>query len=309
MAIGTALAIGLGTAALGAGASVIAGDKNASAINKATAAQTAANDQSVGLQRDIYSQNKGILSPFVDRGNAAGSAMNALLGLGGGQATPTPQPVSAEPAMGVLNPAYAPYISEYSSPKTGALRFDAMRGAIGDFGPLYQQQVQPAQAQPQTPAQSPQDAATQAYNIFKQSTGYQDRLQEGYRALSGNFGARGIGQSGAATKAGIKYGQNFASNEFGNYMGYLGNQQGVGVSAGSALAGVGQGYANNVSALNSNQAQMVGQSAIARANNTNSVIGGVGGALSNLAGQYAMSSYGQPAAPYKSNLYDPSTQW
>lgn len=93
----------VGAGVAGAGASVIAGSKNASAINKATDAQTAGNAQSLALQRDIYAQNKGALAPFVSTGTAATSQINALLGLNvpqQQQQQPTPQPTTNALASG-----------------------------------------------------------------------------------------------------------------------------------------------------------------------------------------------------------------
>lgn len=140
------------------------------------------------------------------------------------------------------------------------------------------------------------NAALTAYEAFKQSTGYQSRLEEGYRGVNSNYAASGMLQSGAAQKSLLRYGQNFASNEFGNWFGALGNQQGVGFSGASALAGVGQGYANSAGALGQANANALGQAAVARANNSNALIGGISNIAGNAVG--ALSSYGQqPFAP------------
>lgn len=221
--MGLAAAV-VGAAAIGGVATTVASSKNSKAIDSATAAQERSAAEQVALQREIYGKNEGHLSPFIDRGNSAGSTINALLGLGGTSGT------------------------------------------------------------------SAQSAATNAYNLFKQSTGYQDRLQEGYRGVNSNYAASGILQSGAAQKALLQYGQQQASNEFGNYMGALGNQQGVGLSGASALAGVGQSFANSMGQISQNSANAAGQAAVAKANNSNSLIGG----LSNIAGNTfgALSSYG-----------------
>lgn len=138
-------------------------------------------------------------------------------------------------------------------------------------------------------------AATDAYNAFKQSTGYQDRLTEGYRGVNSAYAGRGLLQSGAAQKALLRYGQSQASGEFGNWLGALGNQQGVGLSGASALAGVGQSYANNMGAINQNSANFAGQAAVAQANNSNSALGSIANIAGNTVG--ALSSYGS-GTPY-----------
>lgn len=67
------------------GSAIIGGVVSNNASNKASkVAQTTA-DNNNALQREIYGQNTGNISPFIQRGNAAGTAQNALLGLGGDQ--------------------------------------------------------------------------------------------------------------------------------------------------------------------------------------------------------------------------------
>lgn len=203
MAIGTLAAVALGAGALGSAA------LGASAAGKASRAATQAADQSAAVQREIYGQNKQMLSPFVQGGQTAFGQANALLGIGGNQA-----------------------------------------------------------------------AARKAFDTYRNSTGYQFRLGEGMNALNSGYAGAGTIQSGAAMKAATEYGQNFASNEFGNYMGALGNQQGVGLSAGGALAGVGTNYANSLGNIYGQRADTIGNAALANASNINSLIGtGMAGIL------------------------------
>lgn len=291
-------------AAVTAGGAYLSSKANSKAIKKSSKAQQAATDSNIALQRDIYGQNKSALSPFMERGNAAGSAINALLGLG---APASPQP-SALSGFGGGDPSIGPYASGGGFGGVRTYGYEGMDGAQGQpygalsgFNPGWMQQQGPEVAQPTTAQIGPQQAATDAYNIFKQSTGYVDRLNEGYRATNAGYAGRGLVQSGAAQKALLKYGQQQASNEFGNYLGYLGNQQGVGLSGASALAGVGQSFANNVGNINQNQAQFTGQAAVARANNSNSLITGISGAIGGALGGFGGgSSYGSAASsiPY-----------
>lgn len=82
-----------------------------------------------------------------------------------------------------------------------------------------------------------QEAATNAFNTFQQSPGYQFRLNEGMNALNSGYAGRGVLQSGAALRGATEYGQNFASNEFNNYFSRLQNQAGLGLGASNALVG------------------------------------------------------------------------
>lgn len=216
MAIGTALAIGLGTAALGAGASVLGASAQKKAAGKAAdVAQSTAN-QNNALTREIYGNNVGILSPYVNRGNAAGNAFNELLGLGA---------------------AAAP-------------------------------------------------SAASAFDQYRNSTGYQFRVDEGNKAINQGYAARGQLESGAAMKALQARGQNLATDDFKDYLGLLGNQQGVGLSAGSALAGVGQQYAGTVSANNNMAGQAKGDAYIAGGVANQNMYSGITNAFGRLATSY-----------------------
>jgi len=116
-------------------------------------------------------------------------------------------------------------------------------------------------------------AASNAFNTFQNSDGYQFRMDQGMKALNTGLASRGLIQSGAAIKGAEQYGQNLASGEFGNYLGYLGNQQQTGLSAANALAGVGTNYANATSANNNSAATASGNASLATGANINSLIG------------------------------------
>lgn len=195
------LAIAAGVAAVGtvAGAAI-----QSKAAKKAAATQAEATNSSNALQKQVYDQNAATLAPYVQSGNAAGTQINSMLGLGGSQ------------------------------------------------------------------------AQNDAFENYRNSTGYQFRLGEGMNALNSGYAGAGVIRSGAAMRGAVEYGQNFASNEAANYMNLLSNQQGVGLSAASAQAGVGQNYANNVSANTMNNAAIQGQLRMNNANNIGSAIGGLG---------------------------------
>ena len=53
---------------------------------------------------------------------------------------------------------------------------------------------------------------------FEKSPGYQFRLDEGQKAIERGAAARGGALSGAAMKAGMRYGQNFATQDYDNFL-------------------------------------------------------------------------------------------
>jgi hypothetical protein len=128
---------------------------------------------------------------------------------------------------------------------------------------------------------------------LKQSPGYQFRLDEGNRSLNTGWAARGLLNSGAAQKAILKYGQDYASNEYGNRFNQLAQQQGVGLSAGNALAGVGTNFANSASNQNNALASVQANAALANGQATANIYGTAANALGQIGGSF-ISSYRPP---------------
>lgn len=300
--------VGAGVAS--AGASVIAGSKNAGAINKATDAQTASNAQSLALQQQIYGENKAALAPFVGTGVAATNQINALLGLAVPQQQATPSGYQAQPnaLLGVgapqVGPNYAAYVQanpdvQNEFQRVGS-RFGNDPAAFGQFhyqtygqneGRALPQFGQGALAGTGTNMLSPQQTAMSAFEKYRDSTGYQFRLNQGMNALNSAYAGRGVLQSGAAIKGALEYGQNLATGEFGNYLNSLQTQQNLGAGAASSQAGVGQNFAGNVTSLNTANANALASGAVARANNTNGVISGVSNALGSSVGTLGYLGY------------------
>lgn len=169
-----------------------------------------------------------------------------------------------------------------------------------------------------------------SFTDFRDSTGYNFRLNQGIDALNTGWGAKGALQSGAAMKDITRYGQDYASNEYqkyisqldryasysdawntgergyatdqrNNWLGLLSNQQGVGLAGASALAGVGQNYVNTVSANNDSAGQAAAAAAIARGYANSNMWSGIAGAAGSAltgggfgggGGTYGMYPYG-----------------
>jgi hypothetical protein len=141
-----------------------------------------------------------------------------------------------------------------------------------------------------------QGAAEKAFSNYQGSTEYQSRLKQGADSVTSGLGARGLLDSGAAQKSLLKYGQTFASNEFGQYLGNLQTQQGTGLTAASALAGVGQNYANAVTNNNNNAANTSENASLSNASAINGILGNAVSAYS--LSQGLGSSYKSPSQGY-----------
>jgi hypothetical protein len=85
-----------------------------------------------------------------------------------------------------------------------------------------------------------QAAADKAFEQFKDSSGYQFRMDEGMGAITNSRAARGILNSGATSKELMKYGQNLASDEFSNYLGQVGGVVGQGLTSAYTTGGAAQ---------------------------------------------------------------------
>lgn len=112
---------------------------------------------------------------------------------------------------------------------------------------------------------------------FQADPGYQFRMQQGQDALERSAAARGGLNSGATLKAITEYGQNFASNEFGNAYNRFTNNQTNRFNRLAAIAGIGQTaqgqmnqaaqtYGTNMGNIAVGNANAQGASAIAQGN-------------------------------------------
>lgn len=128
---------------------------------------------------------------------------------------------------------------------------------------------------------------------YQKDPGYDFRLSEGQKALDRSAAAAGGLQSGAALKAASRFGQDYASNEYGkaydrfntdktNQFNRLASLAGVGQMANNALSSAGQNYANQYSNLAMINASNQGNAALSAGNARASSYSGLGNALGNI---------------------------
>lgn len=125
-----------------------------------------------------------------------------------------------------------------------------------------------------------------AQNFLQMDPGYGFRLSEGLKAMERGAAARGGLMSGAALKAGQRYGQDLASQEFGAAYNRLAGLANIGPQAAGVMSTLGQNYAGNVGNIMMGQGQTAANAALARG----SAYSGGLNQLGYLAGRY----YGQP---------------
>lgn len=235
-----AVAIG-GSALLGAAAS------GSAARSAARSAGDAAD-----VQWQMYNQTRSDLAPYREVGTSALNAYARAMGLpgygeGSGRST-NPQNAYQYPTSGPANEyavvnAFQEFLGRAPTERernyyTGRNRADQ----------LYYDVVQPGMQRAQTAAEGQQSSGAEAdrYGGFYASPGYQFGMDEGLRALDRNAAARGRYMSGSRDRGAIRYAENYASNEFNNYMNRLAGAAGIGQNATNQGAASGSAYGGNI---------------------------------------------------------------
>ena len=112
--------------------------------------------------------------------------------------------------------------------------------------------------------------------VMELDPGYQFRIGEGQKALTNRLGTMGLRNSGAALKAGTRYGQDYATNAYDTIFNRLSGLAGTGQTATTPGAGLGANYAGNVGNLLTGAANARGAASIGSANAWGNAIGTVG---------------------------------
>lgn len=243
-------------AVLGAVGAIGGGLIQAGAARRATNAQVAAGNAQIDAQERATAQTRADLEPWRTGGGAAQAALLYNLGLG-------PRPMTG---------GVAPTIEEVAGAAAGA----SAGGAAGATRFRVNGQMFDTREAAQAYANANLTGGTE-YGGFTATPGYEFRLKQGTDAIESSAAARGGLYSGAAMRDLNRFGQDYASNEFNNYMSNLFNVSGSGQNA-AAMQGTAtmQGAANVGNSLgaigNAQAAGAIGQG--------NAIAGGI----NNLAG-------------------------
>jgi len=125
--------------------------------------------------------------------------------------------------------------------------------------------------------------------MMKMDPGYGFRLSEGLKSLDRQAAARGGLISGAALKAAQRYGQDYASNEFGNAYNRLAALANTGPRAAGVLTDLGTNYANNAQGVYNNMGMNSGNARLASGSAYGNALGGIGNQL----GRWYQTQQGQ----------------
>ncbi|HJQ15934.1 MAG TPA: hypothetical protein VJ859_02950 [Allosphingosinicella sp.] len=246
-----AIAAGIGAAASIGGAALSSHAAN-KAANKAAAAQTQAAQINADLYKDIYSQNKTLLAPYVDLGVPAGQKLSGLIGQG-----PFGSTITSQVPGSALNPGSFDDFKN-STNYNWALN-EGLRGvntAKWAGGSLH------------------------SGDTLKSLIGY-----------AGNKAADTYGQYISQLGDYLKYNDAFnigeraySTDQYNTNVGNLFNLLNTGAGAASATAGVGTNFANQTASANNQAANAQQQAALLSGINKSNMYSNIGGTLANLLG-------------------------
>lgn len=275
MAIGTAAAV-IGASVIGAGSSIMAG-------NKAAKAQSRAADQATALQREQFQQAREDNAPYRSVGYGALAKLAGMYGV----------PYSAS-GLPPGETDYAGYVD--SNPDLAAEygRVSDQFSDKADYGRFHHDTYGQGEGRP-VPAAPDVGAGGGQFGFdagdFQASPGYQFRVSEAMKAIERSAAARGGLRSGATMDALQRRVQGVASDEYNNYSGNLMRLAGLGESATARDTAAGANYAANAG-------QTIMQGGNARASAYANTGSAINQGVQNLASTYLYGQgYGKPQTP------------
>lgn len=301
-AISTGLAIGLG--ALSAGTSIVGGvlakkgaESQAQAAERASAAAVAENRRQFDLTRQD-------LQPWIQSGSEAVRYLSHLLGLGPAPGSQTFTNASGRPIPGPnrFDPdAFPRGGGQGGGPRRMFLDSPDMVGA-----PVGSMTVAPGRGgnrfDPATFGSLEKDFTLAD---FEKDPGYEFRLAEGQKAIERSAAARGGLFSGRQLKDINRYGQEFASNEYGNAFNRFEAERSGRYNRFANLAGLGQTTAVQLGGIGADNARTIGDiiiggqtaAAASRASGYNALAQGIQGGVNSGLNWFLLSKLGQRSQP------------
>lgn len=128
------------------------------------------------------------------------------------------------------------FLTGKNTQKTENKAYDYLKGA---YSPAVSTGANAMSTVASLLGQGSPEAGAQALSQFQNSTGYQNVLDSGTRALVGNAASRGLLRSGSTGKAITNFGQEAAKSSFNSLLQNLLGLSGQGLQAGSLISGAG----------------------------------------------------------------------
>lgn len=294
-AISTGLAIGLG--ALSAGTSIAGGLIGRSSANRQAEAAERASAEAVAEQRRQFDISRQDLMPWIQTGGQAVRMLGHLLGLPGGSLASGTTPSGGGRVPGFDPSSFDP--DRFSrDPRGGPLRF------ASDGTGLTPRTIGLPATEVAGPAGNGFDPATfgsldRDFTLadFEADPGYAFRLAEGQKAIERSAAARGGLFSGRQLKDIERFGQDFASNEFGRAFNRFESNRANRFNRFASLAGLGQTTATQLAGIGGDTSRSIGDiiiggatsAAASRASGANALAQGISGGIGSGLNFYLLS--------------------
>lgn len=276
-------------AAIGVVGGMMSSDSQSSAAQGAADTSAAASRYSADIQKQMYDQTRADQTPWRNSGANALDALNYGMGLSGsGSGTGTYSGKTYDQYRAELLPKYTTTTANQNNGSSSAFNIQSVAGfkspiLAAVLGAARQaggntQSIDESALNAEIARLMAEDRSRNSGNAdysasgltnggllknfsmedYVADPGYQFRMEEGTKALDRSAAARGGLLSGAQLKGITRFGQDQASQEYGNaYNRYQSNQTnqynrlaslaGVGQTANNALQQAGQNYANGAS--------------------------------------------------------------
>lgn len=288
-------------AAAAIGSSVVGGvAANAAAKKNAKAAQNIANQNQQAIN-STQSANNGLFAPFVERGNAAGDALNAFLGLPTSGSTPQAQTSQQWDTYLDQNPDVKSAMQqEIANPKSQLYGL-----SLEEAGKWHYDNHGQAEGRPlptvATPTGTPATSSKTAFDNYLNSTGYQAQANAGRDTINSSKATSGLLKSGSALKALEKFSAGNMGQYTQNYISNLANQQAVGANAATGNA---SSNANVLGATTSNNYSVLPAQVAQNTTNANVLSSIANQAASAYGAVRGSSSYGSGGSSVPNNTED-----
>lgn len=276
-----------GVAALGAGA------LGASAAKKSSNAQIQAQQQALEEQRRQFETSRADYAPYKEIGLNAINRLSDLYGLERASPYTAPNRQSYYRQVGEPGSTTAGKIYDAADP-AHQHAMNTLPGLKSLFGKKKKDPEMYFDEAGYNAALSKYDQDMYAFNnrpmgmsLFEKDPGYDFRMNQGITAMDRSANARGIGMSGGTLQALNRYNQDYASNEYTNYVNRLSALAGIGQSSTNAAANLGATSMNSMSTIMQNQGN-------ARANAYQSSYGAMNNALQGGLSNLATWQYAKP---------------
>lgn len=225
------------SAVLGVGSALI----GASSASKAAKAQTAAANNQIALQKEMYDETTARFEPFYQQGQDYSNALRFEL-LGGqrpvfGGAAGTPLTVNQLSTPGTMQQIT-------TGGGRGEETTNAYTGGTTSYNVGGQSFNDRAAADAYAAANATGGTGGQEYGGYEMSDGYKFQLGQGQQAIDSSAASSGGLFSGSTLKAQQKYGQGIAAQGYDNFLNRLTSGAAGGQAAAANQANAGANYAS-----------------------------------------------------------------